>query len=258
MTVTTHDVERYADVDLYGVLHLTAQAGPELIDRAYRLRAQAVHPDHAGMPSTTTAALVNAAGAILREPEARARYDALRTAWRAKHHARERTAEPRRARHPSARQARWLWVSGVSGAIIGALALSLVLGLAGSRQVRAAPAMLPLVVPASAAAMASPGAEAEWPAVLHDLDLTWEQDWPATIRRLDGFLERWPGYPAAEDKLYAALVADAETHRQAGQVAAAVAELERAARLLPGRGEAWAALMQLATADHGDADARQR
>jgi curved DNA-binding protein CbpA len=87
MTVTTHDIECYADVDLYGVLHLTTQASPELIDRVYRLRVHAVHPDHAGAPSTNAAALVNAAGAILREPEARARYDALRAAWRAKHQA---------------------------------------------------------------------------------------------------------------------------------------------------------------------------
>ena len=280
MSVTDHDIERYAEVDLYGVLHVTAQADADLIDRAYRVRMHAVHPDHVGAPSTDLAALVNAAGAILRQPEARARYDALRTAWRAKHEAREHTVEHRRvrdleeqlsaarrdlaaseasrwalgeqvqqlARRRGSRRARWLWVSGGVGAIVGAVALSLALGMAGSRQVRVAPAMLPLVVPAPAAVVASPGAEAEWPAVLHELDATWEQDWPATITRLERFLDRWPGYPAAEDKLYAALVADAEVNIQAEQVATAAAELERAARRQPERGEAWARLAQLAAA----------
>jgi len=55
------------------------------------------------------------------------------------------------------------------------------------------------------------------------------------------------GYPAAEDKLYAALVADGEAHIQAGQVGTGIAEIERAARRLPERGEAWARLAQLAT-----------
>jgi len=58
MTVTTRDIARYADVDLYDVLHLTAQAGAELIDRAYRLRMSAVHPDHAWR-SSPPAPLVN-------------------------------------------------------------------------------------------------------------------------------------------------------------------------------------------------------
>ena len=65
---------------------------------------------------------------------------------------------------------------------------------------------------------------------------------------LEHFLDRWPGYGPAEDKLYAALVADAEGQLQAEQVAAGVAELERAARRQPGRGEAWARLAQLAIA----------
>ena len=56
----------------------------------------------------------------------------------------------------------------------------------------------------------------------------------------------------AEGKLYAALIADAEANRQAEEVTAAAAELERAARLLPGRGEAWAALTQLATVAAGE------
>ena len=97
-------------------------------------------------------------------------------------------------------------------------------------------------------AVVSRGADAEWPAALHELDATWEQDWPRTIAVLERFLDRWPGYGAAEDKLYAALVADAEANLQTEQVAAGVAELERAARRQPGRGEAWARLAQLAAA----------
>jgi molecular chaperone DnaJ len=77
-------VERYAGVDLYDVLHVTAEASAELVDRAYRLRMREVHPDLAGTARTDQAALVNTAGAILREPAARARYDALRAARRAR------------------------------------------------------------------------------------------------------------------------------------------------------------------------------
>ena len=72
-TSTDHDVERYVDVDLYGVLQLTAGASAELIDRAYRMRLNQVHPDYAGAASTDVARLVNAAGAILRQPQARMR-----------------------------------------------------------------------------------------------------------------------------------------------------------------------------------------
>jgi hypothetical protein len=139
------------------------------------------------------------------------------------------------------------------GIVLGVVLLSLVLGMAGSSQVRAAPYIPPLVVPAPAAsAVLSRGADAEWPATLHELDATWEQDWPRTITVLEQFLDHWPGYAAAEDKLYAALVADAEGHLQAEQVAAGVAELERVARRQPGRGEAWARLTQLATVAQSD------
>ena len=66
------------------MLHLTARAGAELIDKAYRLRMREVHPDLAGAARTEQAALVNTAGEVLREPAARARYDALRAARRAR------------------------------------------------------------------------------------------------------------------------------------------------------------------------------
>jgi hypothetical protein len=93
-----------------------------------------------------------------------------------------------------------------------------------------------------AGGIADRAANAEWSALLRTRDTTWEQDWPATIAVLERFLARWPGHAAAQGKLYAALVADAETNIQADQVSIDVADLERAARLLPERGEAWAAL----------------
>jgi DnaJ-class molecular chaperone len=111
MTVTDQDIEHYADVDLYGVLHLTAAASAELIDRAYRVRMHDVHPDRAGAASTDLAALVNAAGAILRQPEARAHYDALRTAWRAKHEGRE--APPSSVACTYSRSS-WRWLDRIS------------------------------------------------------------------------------------------------------------------------------------------------
>jgi DnaJ-class molecular chaperone len=70
VTTTGQRVERYADVDLYGVLHVTAEASAELVDKAYRLRMREVHPDLASTARTDQAALVNAAGVILRQPEA--------------------------------------------------------------------------------------------------------------------------------------------------------------------------------------------
>ena len=79
------------------------------------------------------------------------------------------------------------------------------------------------------------------------LDSTWERDWAGTIRLLDGFLQPWPTYAVAQGKLYAPLVADSQVRIQAGQVGDGVAELGRAARLLPERPEAWALLARLAT-----------
>jgi hypothetical protein len=91
-------------------------------------------------------------------------------------------------------------------------------------------------------------ADDAWVSLAKELDGTWERDWPQTIALLDRFLERWPTYAVAQGKLYAALVADGDGHIEAGQVDAGVAELERAARLLPERAEAWTLLTQLATA----------
>ncbi len=285
-TTTDHDIERYVDVDLYGVLHITAEAGADLIDRAYRVRMTEVHPDRVGAASTELAALVNVAGAILRQADVRARYDALRSARRDKHDGREGDERQRRlhdlerqleaarqelaasqvelsasevsrqrlderlrlmSNKPWRQPARWTWASWAMGVMLGVVALSLILGMAGSKQIQAVPYTPPLVIPAPAAALgASLGADAEWPSTLQQLDRTWEQDWPRTIATLEGFLERWPSYDPAENKLYAALVADADAHIRAGEVGTGVAELEQAARLLPGRGEVWALLSRLA------------
>jgi DnaJ-class molecular chaperone len=84
VTTTDHRVERYVDVDLYDVLHITAEASTALIERAYKMRVAEVHPDRAGAASTERAALVNATGEILRQPVLRARYDALRAERRAR------------------------------------------------------------------------------------------------------------------------------------------------------------------------------
>jgi hypothetical protein len=90
-------------------------------------------------------------------------------------------------------------------------------------------------------------ADAAWASLAPQLDSTWERDWPGTIMLLDGLLQHWPTYGVAQDKLYAALVAESQVHIQAGQVGDGVAELEQAARLLPERPEAWALLTKLAT-----------
>jgi predicted Zn-dependent protease len=104
------------------------------------------------------------------------------------------------------------------------------------------------MVPAPAAvSVTDRAADAEWSALLGTLDTTWERDWPTTISALDQFLARWPGHAPAQGKLYAALLADSQVHLQAGQVDDGVAELARAARLLPDRPEAWALLAQLVT-----------
>ena len=142
----------------------------------------------------------------------------------------------------------WSWASWLIGILLGALAWSLVLGTAGSAEVSAAPHTPALVIPAAAASvMANVGADADWVATLHELDGTWEQDWPRTIAVLETFIQRWPDYAPARDKLYAALVADADLDIQSGQADAGLAELKRAARLLPEREEAWVRLTAMAS-----------
>ena len=142
---------------------------------------------------------------------------------------------------------RWSWASWLIGILLGALVWSLVLGTAGSAQVSALHIRRYWWFRAAASVMANVGADADWVATLHELDGTWEQDWPRTIAVLETFIQRWPDYAAARDKLYAALVADADLDIQSGQADAGLAELKRAARLLPEREEAWVRLTAMAS-----------
>lgn len=68
--------------DHYRVLQVDPSAEPEVIDRAYRALALKYHPDRAGDTDAdgTRMRRLNAAYAVLRDPAARARYDATRAA----------------------------------------------------------------------------------------------------------------------------------------------------------------------------------
>jgi hypothetical protein len=151
---------------------------------------------------------------------------------------------------------RWEWLVRGLCVVASVLALSLVFGRLGASSVEVAGVQVAAPAPlVSTPMMPTPGtgeANAAWARLAPQLDSTWERDWPGTIALLDGFLEQWPTYAVAQDKLYAALLADAEANLQAQQMGAGVAELERAARLLPERGEAWARLAQLATVGQSD------
>ena len=139
------------------------------------------------------------------------------------------------------------WAVRVLCLAVGVLALSLVLGSVGAGSLSVAGVQVAAPAPVVPAPADAHEADAAWAGLAKELDVTWERDWPQTIVLLDGFLKRWPTHAMAQDKLYAALIADGDAHVQAGQPDTGVAELERAARLLPERPEAWARLAQLAT-----------
>jgi hypothetical protein len=90
-----------------------------------------------------------------------------------------------------------------------------------------------------------PSADDVWQATLPTLDALWGVDTSQTIGLLDDFLDRFPDYSPAKDKLYAALVAHADELASAGERVAAAEQLRRAAELLPSRGEAVLALVVL-------------
>lgn len=104
-----------------------------------------------------------------------------------------------RAAHRPPRAAwsgRGSWVGRGVALALGALALSVVLGIGGAAPLRVA--VVPLAVPAPiVTGVAMRTADADWAATTHELDATWERDWPRTIELLDGFLDRWPGYGPA-------------------------------------------------------------
>lgn len=64
--------------DLYQVLGIDLHATPADVRRAYRRRAQAVHPDTAEAGTDEAMALVNQAWFVLRDPQRRAAYDRAR------------------------------------------------------------------------------------------------------------------------------------------------------------------------------------
>ncbi|MCC6647079.1 MAG: J domain-containing protein [Polyangiaceae bacterium] len=67
-----------ARLDLYAVLGVTSVATQAEVRAAYRRLARTTHPDLAGDAAAERMKLVNLAAAILLDPGARARYDALR------------------------------------------------------------------------------------------------------------------------------------------------------------------------------------
>jgi hypothetical protein len=74
----------------------------------------------------------------------------------------------------------------------------------------------------------------------------WSTDLPRTTALLDAFLARFPDYPPAVDKQYAALVGYGEQLAAAGDLDEATTQLTRARDLDPERVEAPGALRALA------------
>lgn len=88
-------------------------------------------------------------------------------------------------------------------------------------------------------------AEAAWQALQPPLESAWGTDTPRIIAMLEDFTARYPTFAPAREKLYAALMANADNLTQAGAALDAVDSLNRAASVLPERPEAHAALLNL-------------
>ncbi|MCA1648473.1 MAG: hypothetical protein LC797_24435 [Chloroflexi bacterium] len=88
-------------------------------------------------------------------------------------------------------------------------------------------------------------AELVWETLLPRLDAAWGADTGATITLLEEFRARFPEFEPAQDKLYAALMAQANTLAQNGATDAAGETLAQAKALVPRRIEADAALLAL-------------
>lgn len=69
--------------DYYQLLQVDPRAHPRLIDVAYKLVQNLVHPDHGG--STERSREVNEAGSVLRDASKRAQYDQARTDYLSRH-----------------------------------------------------------------------------------------------------------------------------------------------------------------------------
>jgi hypothetical protein len=102
--------------------------------------------------------------------------------------------------------------------------------------------------PAPPAVAPTPAAAEAWAATSLDLDRVWTAAPVEAVRLLEGFLEQYPGYPAAREKLYAALIGYGNNLADSGESAAAVQRLEQARGLFPDRPEAAAALVAMTPA----------
>jgi hypothetical protein len=92
---------------------------------------------------------------------------------------------------------------------------------------------------------AAPTVDDLWRAVLVQIDPTWSRDWPKTIGLLNAFLAAQPGFAPGQDKLYAARLFYADELLAAGDVDAALEQLDAANTLLPQRPEAKQTLVAL-------------
>jgi hypothetical protein len=84
-----------------------------------------------------------------------------------------------------------------------------------------------------------------WDALQPQLDAAWGADTAATIALLKDFVDRFPDFAPAREKLYAALIAQATDLGASGDRDGATEAAQRAASLLPDRGEAMLLLASL-------------
>jgi hypothetical protein len=91
----------------------------------------------------------------------------------------------------------------------------------------------------------TPTLDRAWQSALENLDLTWAQDWPASIATANTFVATHPDFQPAREKLYAARVSYAEQLLSDGQISLAIEQLESADSLSPERPEAREELLAL-------------
>lgn len=103
----------------------------------------------------------------------------------------------------------------------------------------------PTPVFATAAPTAEPTAADVWQATLPQLDAAWGVDTPRIIALISAFRERFPDYPPAKEKLYAALLTYGGELSRQGDPSGAAATFAQAAALFPERAEAARALTRL-------------
>jgi hypothetical protein len=101
--------------------------------------------------------------------------------------------------------------------------------------------------PAAAPTVVTPASAQEeaWRQLVPRLDALWGADTAQTVALLEDFRSRFPDFAPAREKMYAALLAQAQDLARRGETTAAAAQLSRAAALLPDRPEAPVALRAL-------------